>query len=64
MEDDEQPNRIEECNEKMVGKRVFVCSGSGFYAYVIDVIGGSHFKVKQDNNKEMVVSIFDIRSLS
>ncbi len=53
---------IKTANRKMIGKRVYVVDGRGFYAFVVDIKDLDKFIV-DENGQKHEVSIFSVRSV-
>ncbi len=62
MSETEKQQRLE-FNKKLEGKRVYIISGRGFYAFVKKALDLDMFIVEDDKNREYSVSIYDIRQL-
>lgn len=57
-------NQRVEYNKKMIGQRVEVIEGAfAWTGEVIETVDDHSFLIKDESNRDSVVSIFDVRSL-
>jgi hypothetical protein len=57
-------NQKVEYNKKMIGQRVEVVEGAfAWVGEVTETVGDHSFLIKDESNRDNIVSIFDVRSL-